>query len=79
MANEIILRGSEYVHLPERSSYNHNYYQHIETGEIILEDCDEYYNSWTFYRVENNENVCLGVAEDDLTNNETVTIHPDWA
>jgi hypothetical protein len=79
MANEITLHGADFVHLKERSVYNHNYYQHRETGEIILEDCDELYGEYTFYRcLEGKYEIFLGRGVNDLTE-ETIVIHPDWA
>lgn len=39
----------DYVHIPEHSFYNHNYYRNIHTGEVILgeyedDGCGTYYN-----------------------------------
>lgn len=35
------LDSTDWEHIPEHSSYNHNYYQNIHTGEIILEVGDD--------------------------------------
>lgn len=45
-----ILKPYEYVHIPEHSHYNSNYYYCIKTGDVILEefssseDSADYYN-----------------------------------
>ena len=41
-------------HMKEESFYNHNYYRNPQTGEIILEECDELYNCCSFYSVDEN-------------------------
>ena len=41
-------------HMDKESFYNHNYYKNPQTGEIILEECDELYNCGTFYKVDDN-------------------------
>ena len=41
-------------HMKEESFYNHNYYRNPQTGEIILEEYDEFYNCSSFYRVDEN-------------------------
>ena len=43
------IETKDYVHIPEHSSYNHNYYRNIYTGEVILEEYKDdgfgtYYN-----------------------------------
>lgn len=40
--------------MKEESFYNHNYYRNPQTGEIILDICDELYNCGTFYIVDEN-------------------------
>ena len=35
------LDSRDWEHIPEHSSYNHNYYRNIHTGEIILEEGDD--------------------------------------
>ena len=49
------------IHNPSRwerqesmSCYNHNYYRNRDTGELILEDCDEFYGYCSFYTVDEN-------------------------
>ena len=41
-------------HMKEESFYNHNYYRNPQTGEIILDVCDELYFCGTFYKVDEN-------------------------
>ena len=41
-------------HMEKESCYNHNYYRNPQTGEIILEECDELYNCCSFYSVDEN-------------------------
>ena len=45
------IETKDYVHIPEHSIYNHNYYRNIYTDEVILEeyddDCGTYYNLCT--------------------------------
>lgn len=43
-------------HMKEESFYNHNYYRNPQTGEIILEECDEFCDFGSFYKVDENEN-----------------------
>jgi hypothetical protein len=35
---ETTINSSEYVHLPEHSCYNNNYYRNIVTNDIIFEE-----------------------------------------
>jgi hypothetical protein len=50
MALHTIINPANYVHIPEHSCYNANYYRNIETGDILFEefgsseDCASYYN-----------------------------------
>lgn len=46
MTAEITLDRKDYVYLQTRSSYNNNYYQHKETGEVIVE---QYFNCSNTY------------------------------
>lgn len=49
-------------HMENISCYNHNYYRNPQTGEIILEVCDELCNCGNFYIVDENLRIgdCLG-------------------
>lgn len=46
-----IIETKDYIHIPEHSIYNHNYYRNNHTGEVILEyyedDYGTYYNLGT--------------------------------
>ena len=77
MVTSFQIDGNQYLHLEDRSQYNHNYYQHQTTGQIIYEECDEVYGEYRFYEIINNENVWLGASDQDLTEG-LITIHPDW-
>lgn len=37
----IIHNPKIWEHLEDRSSYNHNFYRNPETGEVVLEECDD--------------------------------------
>ena len=63
---KITFKKSDYVHLPEKSQYNHNYYQHKQLKFEIYEECDENYESFDFYLVENGKNVYLGHDYDSI-------------
>ena len=53
MAN-IIHNPRAWEHMEKESFYNNNYYRNPQTGEIILEECDELYNCYSFYSVDEN-------------------------
>ena len=36
-----ILNSEEFIHIPEYSFYNHNFYRNIINGKIILEEADD--------------------------------------
>ena len=43
------IETKDYIHIPEHSFYNHNYYRNNHTGEVILEEYEDdvfetYYN-----------------------------------
>ena len=43
------IETKDYVHIPEHSFYNHNYYRNIYTGEVILKEYgedDELITTW---------------------------------
>jgi hypothetical protein len=77
MAQSFQLDGNQYFHLEDRSSYNHNYYQHHTTGQIIYEECDGLHVEFRFYEIVGNEKIWLGASEQDITEG-LITIHPDW-
>lgn len=45
---KLILNGQDFIHIPEKSCYNNNYYKHKETGVFIFEHCDEQYEINTY-------------------------------
>lgn len=36
-----ILNSRDFVHIPEYSYYNNNYYRNIHTGQILFEEADD--------------------------------------
>jgi len=54
MENYIIHRPCDWIYLEDKSSYNYNFYQNPNTGEVIVEDCDELANILDFYLVDDN-------------------------
>ena len=77
---EIELDGTQYVHLKKRSSYNNNYYQHKETGEVIVEryeDCSNTYHYYNFSYVEGQPLTFLGTSVESIDDG-IITIHTDW-
>jgi hypothetical protein len=74
---EIELDGTQYVHLKKRSSYNNNYYQHKETGEVILEQYEECSNTYEYFSyVEGEPLTFLGTSMQYITDG-IITIHTD--
>jgi hypothetical protein len=49
MTSDITLDIKDYVYLQRRSSYNNNYYQYKETGEVILEQYEECSNAYEYF------------------------------
>lgn len=54
-----ILKTVEFVHIPEHSWYNHNYYRNTKTGKIILEIGDDDHGA-DFYWVDSEEDMIAG-------------------
>ena len=53
---------SKWKHLKDRSSYNHNYYLNPNTGEIILEECDDD-NYFEYFLTDKNLNIVKRIGE----------------
>ena len=53
---------SKWKHLKDRSSYNHNYYLNPNTGEIILEECDDD-NYFEYFLADKNLNIVKRIGE----------------
>ena len=53
---------SKWKHLKDRSSYNHNYYLNPNTGEIILEECDDD-NYFEYFLTDKNLNIVKQIGE----------------
>lgn len=78
MTKEITLDGTKYIHLKDRSAYNNNYYQHKETGEVILIQYEECSNAYEYFRyVQDQPLKFLGTSVDGIDDG-VITIHPDW-
>ena len=59
---KLILNKSEFEHKVDRSFYNNNIYQNTKNKYLILEVCDEDYNTYTFYLLEPEGRIFLGCA-----------------
>lgn len=66
---KITLKKSDFEHLPEKSKYNFNTYKHKELNYEIYEECDENYNSFDFYLIEEGRQIFLGSGYDSLDEN----------
>ena len=40
------IETKDYIHIPEHSFYNHNYYRNNHTGEVILEEYEDDYGTY---------------------------------
>lgn len=59
----IIRRPCDFVHIPEKSCYNHNFYCNVNTGEVILDEAYEFpYDYSEFYLIKDGEKIYLGDA-----------------
>lgn len=67
---KLILNKSEFEYIPKGSVYNNNYYQHKKLGYCIYERCDEDYNTYSFYLIENEEMIFLGCSQNGFDKNE---------
>jgi hypothetical protein len=72
----IHLTVTDYIRLPERSTYNHNYYRHKDTGEVLLEICYEQYNSFEIFREGDDGLDFLGSSNSSLEDGD-IEIHPN--
>jgi hypothetical protein len=78
MTKEITLDRTQFIHLAARSTYNNNYYQHKETGEIILEQYEECSNAYEYFRYGQDQLLTfLGTSVNHLDEG-IITIDPDW-
>jgi hypothetical protein len=73
------LDPKDYTHIPEISSYNHNYYRHIQTGHTILEVCHEDENYFDYDLVEEDNITPLGssYSQYGLDGDEILELHSD--
>ncbi|MFA5154546.1 MAG: hypothetical protein WC554_18525 [Clostridia bacterium] len=75
---KLVIKSSEFVHLKDRSEYNHNYYQY--TGEannkfIIYEICHEDYDFCEYWIIDNETKMFLGCSQfDHIHDNAIVNI-----
>jgi len=63
----LILNKKEFVHLTEKSSYNHNYYKNTKRNYEIFEECEEDYNSYSFFVVEGKSEVFIGCTQESIS------------
>lgn len=61
MENYVIHNPKIWEHLEDISCYNHNYYRNPETGEVLLEECDDDVYC-TYYVVEGNDQMYVGTC-----------------
>lgn len=67
MSNILILIKKDFMHLPEKSSYNNNYYKNTKRNYEIFEECDEAYNSFDFYLVDGKSEIYLGCTYESIS------------
>lgn len=51
------------THIKEKSVYNHNYYSCGNMGYEILVECDEQYDSLTYWIVAGQQKILLGCGD----------------
>jgi hypothetical protein len=78
MKIEITLDRGDYVYLNTRSSYNNNYYQHKETGEVIVEQYYESSNTYDYFSYVEGEPLTFLGASVKRIDDGIITIHTDW-
>ena len=78
MEKEITLDRGDYVYLEIRSSYNKNYYQHKETGKVILEQYEECSNTYEYFSYVEGQPLTLLGASVESIDDGIITIHTDW-
>lgn len=66
---KITFKKSDFIHLPQKSGYHNNFYQHKELMYEIYEECDENYESFDFYLIEQGLKIYLGSNYDSLDKN----------
>lgn len=54
--SKVVINMDEFVHLAGESVYNHNYYKHKEFGYVVLEVCDEQFETLHFYKLDDQSN-----------------------
>lgn len=59
--NYIIRNPSKWEHIKEGSCYNHNYYRNTETGEVLLEECDDV-SYCDYYLIKDGRKEYIGVC-----------------
>jgi hypothetical protein len=67
---KLILNKSEFEHLTVHSTYNNNHYRHLKNNYWIFEQCDEDYNTYCFYLIENEERIFLGCSNNGFDGND---------
>lgn len=70
MKSKILLVSGEFEHIQDGSYYNHNYYRHKNNDKfVIYEVCNEEYNYYEFYSIEQEEKIFLGSSSCGLSMN----------
>lgn len=71
---KLVLKGSDFDHLKDRSDYKNNYYKHRQFEYIVLEKCDEVSNSYEFYLIENEWEIFIGCSMEEISEKGITTI-----
>ena len=73
---KIQLLPSEFIHVDDSSTYNHNHYQSKDGNMyiMVLEICNEDYDFFEYYLVDNCKEVFLGCSKNSLSNEKIVEV-----
>lgn len=73
---KIQLLPSDFAHLDNRSTYNHNFFaaKNGNMSIIILEVCHEDYDFFEYRLVDGEKQIFMGCSENSLSDNEIVEV-----
>jgi hypothetical protein len=74
---KLAFKSSEFIHIKERSEYNHNYYQYVGNANhkfILYEICHEDYNFQEYWLLEGGTRIFIGCSTDFIYENSIVNI-----
>lgn len=79
---KLILKGSDFKRIDEKSSYNHNYYKYIGKDGVyyteILEICYEDYNFCSYSLIKDDIDIFLGCSEGYLKPDDDSVVEIDF-